>query len=307
MAFHFGQLVANLLVGVAICTSSAANAADELAADAEGKPVFISKAQQFDFRSKVNRRTYRLMVSVPVEAAPNQGYPTLFVLDGNHFFGTANEAARRQSMAKMTSPAIVVGIGYPTDDLTIVNRERIFDLTPTENTGDGNWPSTGGGAEFAEILEKEIKPFIGKRYQVDRTRQGIWGHSFGGLFVLSILLNSPASYSSYILSSPSIWWNSKEILQGKVKLASNLATLAAPVKVLITSAGDEQYRGSDPQILARSGNVRMIDDATELSDWLVSLGNPYIQVRRVIFDGEAHITVPHPSLSRAVRFGLSGG
>jgi predicted alpha/beta superfamily hydrolase len=77
------------------------------------------------------------------------------------------------------------------------------------------------------------------------------------------------------------------------------------LKLLLTSAGDEQYRGTDPKLLAAAQNSRMIDNASELAARLAALNPQNFAVVRVIFPDESHNSVSLASIGRAVRFALA--
>lgn len=272
---------------------------------ANGRAVSVAHARQFDITSKINGRTYRIMVATPASSPAGINHPVLYVLDGNQYFGTASEAVRLQSHfnADLVRPAIVVGVGYQTDDLSTVARERALDLTPSLSKDPKRSGQYGGGPVFARVLEEEIKPFVNARFSVDPLQQTIWGHSFGGLFVLHTMLTNPTAYSTYILSSPSIWWNDREPLNAEQDFSLRVQSGELRMKVLITSAANEQYRGPDPVRLARAAS-RLVDNASELADRLSRVSPKTLLVERVIFDGEIHNTVPPASLSRALRFAL---
>jgi uncharacterized protein len=270
----------------------------------EGTPVTVARARQYDITSRINGLVYRVMVATPFGADPELAYPALYVLDGNQYFGTATDALTRQSALQNVAPAIVVGVGYPTEDPHEVFRLRAFDLTPTASADPKDAGKFGGGDTFIRILEEEVKPFVMARYRIDHARQIIWGQSLAGLIVLRILFRNPDAFSSYILSSPSIWWNNKEVLADEQSFSQRARTGELRLSVLITSAADEQYRGNDPKLLAEATS-RMVDNASELAERLGALSAANITVVRTIFDGEIHNTVPQASLSRALRFALS--
>ena len=264
---------------------------------AEGQPVTIGRARQFDIISRINGRTYRIMVAAPSTDAGTK-HPVLYVLDGNQYFGTAVDAVKQQSTYKVVRPAIVVGIGYVTDDIATIDYERGLDLTSSK---DPNWRGQfGGSSNFARVIEQEIKPFVNARFSIDSSQQIIWGHSLAGLFALQTMLTNPVAYATYIFSSPSIWWNNTEVLNVVQTFLPQVQSGQTKMRVLITSAADEQYRGPDPVRLAR----RMVDNASELAVRLSRLGPDTIEVQRVVFDGELHTTVGPGSLSRALRFAL---
>lgn len=114
------------------------------------------------------------MITAPLNADPATAYPVLYLLDGNATFPKASPALNRP----MPGNAILVGIGYPTDDQPEFRRRRFVDLTPSVSKAplpDGL--KTGGGDAFFRVIEEEVKPFVMARYHVDRTKQTIYGHS----------------------------------------------------------------------------------------------------------------------------------
>jgi len=264
-----------------------------------GAPVVIARARQYDIKSKINGLTYRVMILAPVNADPAIAYPVMYLLDGNATFPKASPALNRP----MPGNAILVGIGYPTDDQSEFRRRRFVDLTPSVSKTPVP-EKTGGGDAFFRVLEDEVKPFVMARYHIDRTKQTIYGHSLGGLFVLRALFRNPNAYSAYIISSPSIWYNDKEVLRDEEAFSKRARVGDLRLKVLVTSAGDEQYRGADPKLLAEGNAGRMVDNASELADRLALLDPKNIPVTRVIFPGETHGSVQGAALSRAVRFAL---
>jgi predicted alpha/beta superfamily hydrolase len=163
----------------------------------------------------------------------------------------------------------------------------------------------GGAEAFYRLIEDQIKPLIATRYRVDATRQVLYGQSYGGQFALRVLFRDPSAFSAYIISSPSIWWNEKEVLADERAFAERARAGEVRAKVLLTSAGDEQYRGTDPELLAAAQRNRLVDNAAELFDRLVRLHPQNLTVTRVVFDGETHGSVPPSSLTRGLRFALA--
>jgi predicted alpha/beta superfamily hydrolase len=276
-------LVRSLLFCFAACLAVAA-------------PVTVPRSKQYDITSRINRQSYRILVSTPFQPDPSAAYPVFYILDGNQYFATASDAVTRQALAKTIAPAIVVGIGYPTDDPADVVRRRMFDLTPSvSNAPEDAAIKTGGADDFLRVLDEEIKPLVASHYKIDRTKQIIFGHSVGGLTVLRALFRNPGAFSAYIASSPSIWWNNREVLADEESFSKRARAGELHLKILITSAEGEQAP-QDP--------VRMIDNASELAARLTQLNPANVQVQRVIFPGEIHVTVSQASLTRALRFAL---
>jgi len=269
----------------------------------DGAPYALARAKQYDIHSKINGQTYRIMVTTPRGADSAAIYPVLYVLDGDKMFATASESATEQS-----AKVIVVGIGYGTDVQQDWLARREFDMTPFAVKGaptPGLPGKSGGGDAFLRVLEEEVKPFVKARYNVDSTREVLFGKSLGGLIALRALFRNPAAYTAYVLASPAIWLNDREVLADEAAFSKRGRAGELHLQILVTSAGDEQYRGDDPALLAAAATSRMIDNASELTDRLAALKPTSIKVSRVIFPGETHISTSSAAISRAVRLAIS--
>jgi uncharacterized protein len=268
---------------------------------ADSGPATIAHSSTFDFTSAINGRSYRVLVSVPPGFDSAKRYGVLYVLDGNQYFGTASEAVARQSFLKTIRPVIVVGVGYPSSDFAVANRERWFDLTHQSTELSEIKFRTGGGKQFQQVMLDEVRPLVAARFPVESGSEAIWGQSLGGLFALQLLLDRPGAFAGYVLSSPSIWWNNKIALAGLDALPAKLAGAAqSRIKVLVTSAGDEQRRAATPDFIYDSSDA-MVDDAAELSIRLARINPQKLAVTRVVFEGEVHNTVSPASISRTLR------
>jgi uncharacterized protein len=261
--------------------------------------VTFPAARQYDLTSKMNGLVYRLLISAPETVDPATKLPVLYVLDANYLFTIAAQTAIADAIMGLTKPAIVVGIAYPGTDVQEIVTRRSFELTPSLSTDRTVKFKTGGSATFLRVLEEEIKPFVSARYSVDSSNQALWGHSLGGLTALNAMFSNPTAFSTYLISSPSIWWNDREVLQKGDHFQSRAQTGELKLRVLIMSAAEEQYRGPDPKRLAADN--RMVDNASELATQLSRL-HTNVAITRVIFDGENHNSVIPASLSRGIRF-----
>lgn len=291
-----GTLLGCLIVGAQVLPACAADALDD------GAPVTVSRARQYDFVSQINGESYRIMVAVPPNYDSTKSHPALYVLEGNVYFATAADAMTRQAQFRNVAPALVIGIGYPSHDVTVSTTRRLLDLTPTVSSDQKEKRKSGGGDKFLRVIDEEVKPFVAARYKIDATRQALWGHSIGGLTVLRALLLHAASFSTFLISSPSIWWEDQIVLRDEPSFAKRMSEAGAPVRVLVTSAGEEQYRGTDEKLLAEAERTRMIDNASELTERLKRINGGRLTVARYVLEGETHISVSHAALTRSLRF-----
>lgn len=265
----------------------------------ESGPVAASRERQFDFTSKVNGLPYRVMVSAPA-AEPGKTYPILYVLDATWYFRIASDTAKGGSGVFM--PSIVVGIGYPTEDRDEFARRRSLDLSVREEPAAFRHGS-GGCDTFLRVIEEEIKPFLASRYAIDATQQALYGKSLGGLAVLRALLRYPTTFSTYIAASPSIWQGDKAVLEDEAAFAAKARAGELKLRILITSASEEEYTGTDPEKRAAE-RAFMITNARNLADRLRELAPGRVEVKYVIFPDETHASVSLASISRAIAFAI---
>lgn len=203
---------------------------------------------------------FQIMVSWPLDwnedgtpkdaAEDVSAVPIIFVLDGNGYFLSATDIARRQQfIAKKKS--IIVAIGYPGYETVYVPVRRNFDLTPPASKGLPQWPvkdadgkeekdeegnpkywKLGGAATFHKTLVDVIIPLVSNELlpslpSWDKMQKRVLsGHSFGGLFTLYSLFTSPGLFDVYMSASPSIWFNEEAIVEEQEK--AFLATAPAP-------------------------------------------------------------------------------
>jgi len=179
-------------------------------------------AQQIDFRSDIRQRDYRLMVSIPNKPAPKEGYPVVYLIDGNLHFGIAVDTMRIQACWPDTRDAVIVGIGYPTDRVADALTLRMDDLTTPlqESLANTPWyrkmppPPNGYGKmdDYLRMIDEEVKPRVAEIVSVDMSDQTLMGHSLGGLTTLHALFRRTSSFQHFVAIAPSIWYNNREVL-----------------------------------------------------------------------------------------------
>ncbi len=303
---------------VAVVVLAGATAADAKPASPQPvrKPYTFVRSVQFDMTSKVNGRHYRIFVHTPPMPPPAGGYPVLFVTDGN---GTFPIAAGQAEIDEVSGGRmiLVVGIGYPTLDadapLTLRNR----DLTPSPPLADqpGVPPDAkpqdfGGSESFYRFITEEVRPTIAAAYKVNQMDQTLYGHSYGGLFTLGVLFHHPNAFRSFVISSPSIWWNDKEVLKGEAEFSKLVEAGQIAPRILIEVGSLEETLPNplpagltEAEFLRDGPRARMVGNARELAERLSRLkGGPGYIVRTQVFEAESHISVMPASMSRALTF-----
>jgi predicted alpha/beta superfamily hydrolase len=259
--------------------------------------------EHFELASADGQRRYRVDLAIPRRAAPADGYPTLYLLDGNAALATLREDWLAELEAG--SPPVLVMIGYVGEQRFNVPA-RTFDYTPGRPDGQPmqafNGVQGGGATAFLTLLEQQIKPQVAATQPLDMRQQSLWGHSFGGLFVLNALFTQPQGFSRYIAASPSLWWQSGALLELEPGF---IAT--APAQVLILRGGDEGLPRTaradvDPAVVAQRAQAMAAipaDATRQLAERLAR--QPGLQVAYREFAGLGHGPMFAASLHPALR------
>lgn len=257
----------------------------------------IAGVEHWTMIGKENGRTYEIYVSKPKQPAPPCGYPVIYVLDGNAYFYMFKDVVKIQSVRSEKTgviPAIVVGIGYPSED-HFSSEDRIYDFTlpalpqALPRRLDGSvWSKTGGADEFLYFIEEELKPKVQERFQIDQTKQTIFGHSLGGLFSLYTLFTKTDAFQTYFICSPSIWWNNEAVLEKEGQFIETLQRIENEIGIFLIVEG--------------IGKDHMYRDAKALAERLIALECRKLRLEFHGAEEENHVSVVPTMLSRALRF-----
>ncbi|MBR7652348.1 alpha/beta hydrolase [Brucella oryzae] len=239
------------------------------------------------FDMEVNGLAYRIFTAVPDAAAPEGGYPVIYMVDGNRMSPIAAKLMAENEALK----AVLVGVGYPTDNQDEIVRLRYFDLTPSTPADlipvHFDVPKTGGRDAFFEFIDNQVKSEIEKRFDIDKKQQALFGHSLGGLFTLYALFNHRDSFQSYSAADPSIWWNDRSILKDKDQFIFAFKNAPHPIRLLIETSGK---RGSRPgQAKQDSERLKKLRGGPSGSDVFKELSElPQIDAIFHRFEDESH-------------------
>jgi predicted alpha/beta superfamily hydrolase len=282
--------------------------------------VTLAGTEQFILRRNNGRGDHLVQVAPPLvppnAPPPPDGYGVVIVLDGEHLFGTAFEAARMRTLSGAAPPTVVIGLSYP-DHVLANMRHRAFDFTPP--TPSDKYPHDapmigtefGGAAAFLDFILGDLWAAVSARWPVNPQDRTLVGYSLGGVFALNALFNRPQAFRTVCALSPSIWWNDFELLDTARSFATERASGAPVSSVLLTAGGREQDAplvappGVSLEVLAeRTRAARMVEAAFDMGALLDRAG---IDVETLILDGEDHGSVIPAALGRALRFSVERG
>ena len=168
------------------------------------------------FPSRFLSTSRDLIVYLPPNYEPDGcRCPVLYLQDGQNLFDPATAFGGQDWRADVTAdelilqgaiePVILVGV-YNTGS------RRISEYTPTR---DPRTRKGGKAGRYAEMLAREVKPFIDREYRTLKAAAytGVGGSSLGGLVSLMAALHYPRVFGRVAVLSPSAWWDRGSILK----------------------------------------------------------------------------------------------
>lgn len=240
-----------LLLPALLMASAFAAAAPDLSKKSDTAPLYAEnhshRFETLDFTSADGKRRYRVYVGIPKTAAPPQGFAALYALDGN----ALTEMLGSARIPETARQAVLVLIGYDTD-LRFDTASRAFDYTPPDEKGqpfaDTLDPSrtAGGAAPFLKLVQTQIRPAVEARVKLNPQAQTLWGHSYGGLFVLYTLLNAPSAFNRYIAADPALWHQNGRLYHQYQQIFRRPDVFAGRT-LLVEQSGSRADRKNSPQ------------------------------------------------------------
>lgn len=230
-----------------------------------------------------------LNIYLPEGYNPNDTtrYPVIYLLDGSADEDFIHIAGLVQfnsfEWINQVPKSIVVGIAT-------VDRKRDFTFPTTIEEHRKKWPTTGHSDQFMAFIETELQPFIEKSYRTSKAKTLI-GQSLGGLFATEVLLKKPTLFNTYIIVSPSLWWNNGSLLNQSSPLLQD--TFTQETKIYI-GVGKE---GLTPTTPARVMEV----DANLLAEKIQETKSKSVKVHFDYLPQENHATIMHQAVSNAFR------
>jgi predicted alpha/beta superfamily hydrolase len=168
---------------------------------------------ELKFYSKQVNDSFDITILLPENYAVKKNYPVVYFLDAGIKSGTHLISHLKEKKNKsVRNRYIFIGIGH-TGDFNVLRRR---DLIPPKLTDGKPEPGAdnmvGHANRFYSFLQKELIPYVEKKYNTTANRS-IIGHSFGGLFVYYCLFREERLFQQFFALSPSLWVNNSNIFE----------------------------------------------------------------------------------------------
>ena len=251
------------------------------------KPFVLGQIETIP--SKILGEKRILNIYLPDDYNPSDSikYPVIYLLDGSsdedfiHIVGLVQYCSFE--WVNQVPKSIVVGIAT-------VERRRDFTFPTTIENDKKKYPSTGNSAKFISFIEKELQPFVEKKFKTTASKT-IIGQSLGGLLETEILFKKPTLFNKYIIISPSLWWDNGSLLKQNTSIVDKTFTQETEIYI---GVGKE---GETPTEIPRI----MEQDASLLAEMIKSGKSKTVHVLFDYLPQENHATIMHQAVLNAFK------
>lgn len=243
-------------------------------------------------QSKILGEQRDIWIHLPPNAKPYERFPVVYVLDGGEQM-SALATVYNYYWGNYLPKMLLVGISN--------RNNRTRDLTPSKMKMGGM--ETGGADNFTDFIEKELIPYIDRKYATTQYRTLI-GHSYGGLFTINAFINHKELFSSYIAIDPSMDWHNQKFLKTVLNKLDKTSydnkalfvSLASPLDRSDESVGIEEVMNtqSEHSVLARS--------TLTFCKAIESKQSNGLRFNWKYYPNDIHGSVPLPSMMDGLRF-----
>lgn len=252
------------------------------------KPFVLGVIDEIQSKELGEKRILNIYLPEGYTPKDAEKYPVIYLLDGSadedfiHISGLVQ--FNSFEWINQVPKSIVVGIAT-------VDRRRDFTFPTTVENDKTRFPTTGHSDKFIAFIEKELQPFIDKKYKTTESKT-IIGQSLGGLLETEILFKKPSLFNKYVIVSPSLWWNNGSLLNIDSEIFQENFKQQTEIYVAV---GKE---GLTPTEIPRVMEV----DANLLAEKIKASKSKNIKVYFDYFPEENHGTILHPAVSNSFKF-----
>lgn len=270
------KLLIGLLTALFFSTST-------LATNVVSKDDYVV-ASKVVIESKHLKENRNILIYTPTNFDKNQKYQVIYLFDADYLFTSAIGVVDSLMTARKIPPSIVIGI-----ETTVRVRDYLPPINGEPKSKGQTWisqkfPKFGGTEAFTAFLESELFPYIEHNYPVLPSRTMI-GYSNSGVFGLHTLVNSPKTFTNYLLISPAAWWGNDEIDQNLTKFSADNKNFGG--NLFLTVAGE---------------GAGMYSNALRVASRLEEVAPPGLNWHFKHLENETHQSTIYPSLYQGLQY-----
>ncbi|QCW26300.1 alpha/beta hydrolase [Lysobacter enzymogenes] len=249
-------------------------------------------------------RRWRIHLAIPRQRAGRDGYAALYMLDGNAAL-MEFDAPLLDRLARGRAGAGVRRLRQRTAHRRRRAHPRLHAQRGRRRPGAG---PRGGAPRSPPRWPNASSPKCAAA-RIDRSREALWGHSLGGLFVLDLLYTRADAFAQWFPASPSLWWDNgrelgapeRQFLQGELRRPAGVAIMQGGSERAPNRGPGDAARSDDPRVAAHRARIAAVpaDAAQQLAQRLQA--KPGLRACYREFAGLGH----GPMLRASVRAALA--
>lgn len=226
------------------------------------------------------QRTIKVLLPETYKPGSADKYEVIYLTDGEWAMDLFSYIYKFAKNENYVPPVIIVAV--PNTYIDKAN-QRDRDFLPVHVPE----PAISGGADnFLAFFKNELIPYVDKTYPTNGTNS-LYGHSYGGLFVMYVLLTEPQLFGSYYATDPPFRWNDDYLIKMAVKKLENLPS----DKILWIAGIESTYKGM----------------GTNRLDSVLRLKAPAsLHWKMATFPNEKHNSVRLKAMYDGIKFSYSG-
>lgn len=236
-------------------------------------------------------RAYEAWIDLPKSySKSDRQFPVVYVTDAPYAFPLIRSIrARVGQSGRNLEDFILVGLAPPPSESSAVARLR--DYSPTDprsrarSKDDYAGSAYGNAPAYLEYVGSVAFPYIESKFRISSSRRTYIGHSYGGLLGAFSLVTRPELANSYVLSSPSLWFDRGVIFDLEQQQSKRARDL--PANVLMYCGAFETIKPG-PRFFKTEDLVR---DMNKLASQLRARRYASLRVSTETVPGEDHFTV----------------
>lgn len=252
------------------------------------KPFVLGVIDEIQSKELNEKRILNIYLPEGYNPAEDTKYPVIYLLDGSadedfiHISGLVQ--FNSFEWINQVPKSIVVGIAT-------VDRKRDFTFPTTIEKDKTRFPTTGHSDPFIAFIEKELQPFIEKKYKTSDSKT-IIGQSLGGLLGTEILFKKPTLFNKYVIVSPSLWWNNGSLLDLDSEMLKENFNQQTEIYIAVGKEG-----------LAPTAIPHVMEvDANLLAEKLKESKSKSVKTYFDYFPEENHGSILHNAVSNSFKF-----
>ncbi len=268
-------------------TTSALSQGNKSPISDSSKPFVLGVIEEIQSVELAEKRILNIYLPEGYNKTDTATYPVIYLLDGSadedfiHVVGLIQ--FNNFSWINRVPKSIVVGIAN-------TDRRKDFTFPTTVEADKKRFPTTGHCDKFIAFIEKELQPFIEKKYKANDSKT-IIGQSLGGLLATEILFTKPSLFNKYIIISPSLWWDNGSLLKHTPEI---LKENFLPQTDIYIGVGKEGLAPTDiPHVMEVEANV--------LAEKIQHTKSKNVTVYFDYLPQEDHATITHQAIFNALR------